>query len=96
MSKATEHAVCDELVLVHHVIDQDDGSDGYVISFGGGGWIPGSYDSEQAALLGAKACFVDESAFAAEVQRPINWIDRGNRMITSDDVEQWLAARGAL
>ena len=51
------------------------------------GWMPGVYDSVASALLGVKACFEDEERFVNEVQRPINHMDMGDRLITESDIE---------
>lgn len=50
-----------------------------------GGWLPGVYDSEESAELGAKACFEDEHKFVTEIQQPINHCDKENRLITVND-----------
>ena len=59
----------------------------YGLSFASGGWMPGSYDSEESALRGAECCEVDEGRFVEEIQNPINSVKLLNRDLTMADME---------
>jgi len=87
MGKIIEHNVNGVPVNVWYP-EQD--NQGFNISYGPGGWMPGIYDSLEAALLGANACLIDEARFVKEVQQPINHVDKGDRLITEEDIKKWL------
>lgn len=80
--KITEHGDC----LVWH---PKNGEEGYSISFVGGGWMPGSYDSIESALKGFDCCIIDESRFVTEIQQPINHFNKGDRLITVSDMKEF-------
>lgn len=80
--KITEHEVSGETIKVWHPGRQP----GFCISHGDGGWMPGVFDSVEAALLGAAACFEDESRFVLEIQYPINSFDKQYRLININDL----------
>lgn len=79
----TVHTVGDESVNVWH---PDQESVGFCISCADGGWLPGTFDSVEAALRGAELCFEDEYKFVTEIQQPINHFDKQNRQITIEDM----------
>ncbi len=85
--KITEYIIGVDAVNIWH---PKKGDTGYSIAFGGGGWMPGTYDSIESAKLGAKACFIDESKFVTELQQRVNHFDKENRELTCDDVNNWL------
>ena len=74
--------------VVIHLPEED--SPGYAISFISGGWMPGIYDSVESALKGAHCCFHDEGKFVKEIQQPINFFNRGNRLITIGDMDGFI------
>ena len=83
--KTTEHKIDGEIIVVWHPTPE---SAGYSMSYGGGGWMPGIYDSVEATILGAKACFEDEYEFVESIQKPVNHVLKGNRMITVEDFDR--------
>lgn len=76
-------------IVVHHPSKkpQDYLDEGYSISFVDGGWMPGVYDSIESAIRGGECCFIDVSRFVVDIQQPVNWIDKGARLITLSDME---------
>lgn len=64
----------------------DNECEGYQVSYIGGGWLPGIYDSVETAVKASEMIFVDESRFIEEIQKPINHFDKGNRLITVDNL----------
>lgn len=80
LSKTEQHGEC----IVHHYRDGDFG-----ISYDGGGWMPGSYDSVESALAGFQCCMIDEARFVAEIQEPVNHFDKQDRAITMDDINRF-------
>lgn len=87
MTKITNHTVDGEEVNIWH---PEKDSSGYSISSDSGSWMPGTYDCIESAELGAKACFINESKFVTELQQPINHFDKQNRLLTIEDVSEWL------
>ena len=85
--KITDHTVGGEQINVWH---PEKDSPGYSISSCSGGWMPGAYDCIESAELGAKACFFNEEKFVLELQQPINHFDKQNRLLTIEDISEWL------
>jgi hypothetical protein len=76
-------------VFVHFNTDAEPGTLGYgfLVSHHGGGWMPGVYDSKEAALLGVECCRKDEIRFIKEIATPINHCDFEFRLITTSDMD---------
>ena len=85
--KITAEIVEGEKISIWH---PEKDSPGYSISFGSGGWMPGTYDCIESAKLGVKACFVDEGKFVLELQQKVNHFDKQNRLLTVNDISEWL------
>lgn len=82
MQKITEHEVSGETIKVWHPQDNE----GYSIYFGSGGWMTGTYDSVESALIGAE-CDLKLIPEFYEMQKRVNYFDKENRLITVDDFE---------
>ena len=80
MNKIEDHGD----IKVHYPLK---GESGYCISYIGGGWMPGKYDSVKSAVKGGECCFIDEARFVRDIQKPINHVDKGAREITIKDME---------
>lgn len=78
--KITTHTVDGEAVNVWH------SDEGLSISFESGGWMKGTYDSVESAILGAKLDIMGCVEFY-EMQERVNHFDKGNRLITKSDCE---------
>ncbi|WP_428613828.1 hypothetical protein [Pseudoalteromonas sp.] len=83
MRKITEHSVCGEIVLVWHPKPDDDG---YCISLKSGGWLKGTYDSVDSALIGAKFDLELNEGFYL-MQERVNHFDKEGRLISISDFE---------
>ena len=84
MNKQTSHYVNGYEYIVWHPTKQ---CSSFSLSFGGGGWMPGNYDSVSSALRGAECCQLDESRFIREIQQRVNHFKIGDRDITIDDMK---------
>lgn len=80
--KITKHTVVGERVSVWHAKENDEG---YSIFLCSGGWLVGSYDSVESALMGAELDLKLNSEFYT-LQKEINHFDKGNRLITANDL----------
>lgn len=83
MQKTTKHDVDGEKVCVWHPTPD---SKGFSVSLETGGWISGSYNSVESALIGAK-CDIDCISDFYEMQKRVNHFDRENRLITVNDFD---------
>lgn len=83
MHKITTHDVDGVLVKVWHPNKKYD-DPCYQISLDSGGWLCGSYETIDAALLGAKHDLMLNEDFY-NLQKKINHFDKENRLITVND-----------
>lgn len=83
--KITHHVVQGEPVNVWKSKDDDS----YSISYGGGGWMVGSYDSIESALMGAELDLSCNEDFY-KLQKEVNHFDKGNRLLTVNDLKPLL------
>lgn len=85
--KITEVIVEGEPLNIWHPekhIDMD--YNGFSISYGPGGWIPGTYDSIESAIEGARWCFTGREGEIYKIRDQVNNIKIGNRSITLEDL----------
>jgi len=78
----TEHDVNGLIVNVWHPMN---GSAGFSISLKSGGWLIGSYDSVESALVGAE-CDLSLTTGFYEMQKRVNHFDREDRLISIEDL----------
>lgn len=83
--KITHHTVNGEPIEVWKSKDDDS----YSISYGFGGWMVGSYDSIESALMGAELDLLGDVDFY-DLQKEVNHFDKGNRLFTVDDLKPLL------
>jgi len=83
--KITEHEVDGFEFLAWH----DKETKEICVSAKSGGWLPGTFADIDAAVLGVKACLVDECGFVDEIQKPVNHFDKGNRAIVVSDFDSF-------
>jgi len=88
--KLEQVTVKGEIVEVWH---PENNSPGFCISMTSGGWLLGTYDSKSSACLGAECCFIDEQAFVTELQQKVNHFDKGDRLLTIQDLNKWISSR---
>lgn len=63
--------------------------EGYSISHGFGGWMIGSYDSIESALMGAELDLICNCEFY-KLQKEVNYVDEQNRLLTVEDLKPLL------
>lgn len=83
--KITEHIVDGESVNVWHPQQND----GFSVSMTSGGWLTGTYDSVESALMGAKLDINLNPSFY-KLQKEVNHFDKGNRTLTVNDLKSLL------
>jgi len=86
MSNQTRHTVNGSHYVVWHP-PKDCAS--YSLSYDGGGWMPGSYDSVASALRGAECCMINESKFVSDIQSNVNHFEKGNRDLSLSDMAEF-------
>jgi hypothetical protein len=84
--KITEHNVDGDMINVWHPKGDETS---YSISFGGGGWMVGSYDSIESALMGAELDLLGDVDFY-DLQQRVNHFDKEDRLITVKDLQPLL------
>ncbi len=81
----TTHIVNGDEILVWKSKD----GDSYSISYGGGGWMTGGYDSIESALMGAELDLLGNVDFY-DLQKEVNHFDKCNRLLTVNDLKPLL------
>lgn len=85
--KMTEVIVEGESINICHPEESSDQSyDGFSISYGPGGWMPGTYNSVESAIEGAKWCFTGRECELVKIIDQVNNYKLGNRSITLEDL----------
>jgi len=85
MHKITKHNVNGTIVKVWHPNEKHD-VPCFQISIDSGGWLIGSYDSIESAILGANCNLMMNESFY-KMQKRVNHDDRENRLIMMDDFD---------